>query len=496
MKPRAFIGSSVEGLQVAYAVQQNLLHDAETTVWDQGVFELSSTTIESLNKAIGNTDFGIFVFTADDVLRMRSAEVTAVRDNVLFELGLFIGKLGRDRVFFLAPSESPPHIPSDLLGVTPAKYDSNRTDGSMQAATGAACHQMRVQIKKLGPLNPPQAAPNPPSESGKDGPEKRDWVLDFFDEKYTEAKATLEANLSLKIGEEALETQAWIHYCDFKLDDKGGLQKLLDFSSQNSTSIAAQRCTALILRLERETRRAIKLLNSLEPALRDDPTIKIAISECHVADQEPEKAIALLSGASAASDPSTAIALADIHETEGDREKALLVIHDAYINCPRNRELRYKYARLAQELEQHSVAAYFLDDLTSENPDSIDYWGYLGNSCLSLKFHDQALRAYRKAEALLKSTSGDDWIISNIANLFSNKGLSTEAIIYLERALKIDPKSEYAHDRMAAAIKKKDEELTMYKKKLAEGFRAVKETQSKRLSVAEGTVASPSQTDV
>lgn len=496
MKPRAFIGSSVEGLQVAYAVQQNLLHDAETTVWDQGVFELSSTTIESLTRAIGSTDFGIFVFSADDVLRMRSAEVNAVRDNVLFELGLFIGKLGRDRVFFLAPSESPPHIPSDLLGVTPAKYDATRTDGSMQAATGAACHQMRLQIKKLGALNPPQATPTPPNESGKEESEKRDWVLDFFDEKYKEAKATLEAGLPQKSGDEALETQAWIHYCDFKLDDQSGLQKLLNFSSQNGKSIAAQRCTALILRLERETRRAIGLLQSLDPALRDDPVIKIAISQCHVADHEPQKAIALLSGASATSDPSTAIALAEIHETEGDREKALHVIHDAYINNPRNRSLRYKYARLALELEQHSVAAYFLDDLASEKPDSIEYWGYLGNACLSLKLHDQALRAYRKAEALLKPTGSDDWIISNIGNLFNNKGLSTEAMIYLERALKMEPNSEFAHDRMAGAIKKKDEELTVYKRKLAEGLRSVKETQANRLSGPEETEPSPSQTDV
>jgi len=475
MKPRAFIGSSIEGLQVAYAVQQNLLHDAETTVWDQGVFEISSTTIESLDGVIKNTDFGIFVFSPDDIVRMRDTESSAVRDNVIFELGLFMGRLGRDRVFFFAPSDTSLHIPSDLLGVTPAKYDANRSDGSMQAATGAACHQVRQQIKKLGLLNPPQALSNSPGESGKDADEERDWILDFVDGKYKEAKKTLEAELSGKIGDDALEVQAWIHYCDLKIDRNSGLQSLLSFSSNNRKSASAQKYVATIFRLEKDVIRAIEHLRSVEPSLRENSEIKIALSQCFMADHEPEKAIEVLNEVSAASDPSMAIALADIYETEGDRERAIQIIHEAHRNHPANRDIRYKYARLAQELDQYSVAAYFLDNLASERPDSIEYWGYLGNACLSLGFHDQALRAYRKAEALLGTNDSEDWIISNIGNLFSNKDLPTEAVIYLERALKMDPGSQYAHDRISGAIKKREEGLRIYKKKLIEGLRAVRE---------------------
>lgn len=136
-------------MSVAYAIQQNLTHDAEPTVWDQGIFELSQTTIESLTKAVNESDFGVFVFSPDDITKMRGAEHNSIRDNVIFEFGLFTGRLGRDRVFFVRPDGSDLHLPTDLLGITPGVYNPNREDGRLQAATGPACNQIREAMKKL-----------------------------------------------------------------------------------------------------------------------------------------------------------------------------------------------------------------------------------------------------------------------------------------------------------------------------------------------------------
>jgi tetratricopeptide (TPR) repeat protein len=480
MKPRAFVGSSVEGLQVAYAVQQNLLHDVEVTVWDQGVFELSATTIESLTRALSNTDFGIFVFSPDDTLRMRGAEAKSVRDNVLFELGLFIGKLGRERVFFLMPSDSPPHIPSDLLGITPAKYETNRADGSFQAATGPACHQMRQLIRSLGPINPPESTPSPAGESGKQEPESLGWLGDFIAQNYAEARAKLEASIPEKNGEDALEARAWMYYCDFKLDEAAGLKELIAFAEAHPASVKVQTLAAQILRLERETDRAVRLLEAVDASISEDLAIKLVLSLCYVTNAEHDKAIQTLSVPSVVAEPRTALALADVYQSQERFEEAIGVVHDAHMQHPRDRDLKFKYARLAQELEQDPVATYFLDELTKEKEDSIEYWGYLANSCLALDLYDRALYAYRKAESLIDSHGDDEWILSNIGNLFKNKDLPSEAIGYLERAIKGDPDSEYAHDRLAQALKMRGEELKVYKAKITEGVRLVKKREAER----------------
>jgi len=153
-KSKVFIASSSEGLDIAYDIQSNLNHDADCTVWPQGVFELSSPPIDSLIKQLDNSDFAIFVFSADDEVKMRGNSSSAVRDNVLFELGLFIGRLGKNRCFIVAPDAPPMRIASDLVGVTPATYSSTRNPAEMAANLGPACQSIRRAMRTLGRFKP------------------------------------------------------------------------------------------------------------------------------------------------------------------------------------------------------------------------------------------------------------------------------------------------------------------------------------------------------
>lgn len=153
MKPAVFVGSSVEGLKIAYAVQTELQHDAEVTVWSQGIFRLSVATLDNLLDALNKSDFGIFVFSPDDAVQTRDSSFLATRDNVILELGVFIGRLDKRRNFIVMPEGMTDfHLPTDLLGITPASYDAHRSDGNLQAALGPACYSIRKMIADLGSL--------------------------------------------------------------------------------------------------------------------------------------------------------------------------------------------------------------------------------------------------------------------------------------------------------------------------------------------------------
>ncbi|MGN6588632.1 MAG: nucleotide-binding protein [Solirubrobacterales bacterium] len=147
MKPRIFIGSSTEGLDVAEAIQSNLEADAEVTIWTQDVIAPSSYVLESVLDVATTADYGVFVFSPDDSTEHRSERVSAARDNVIFEFGLFVAKLDRMNAF-VVKSREVTHIPSDLHGLTLLDYDPTREN--LKAALGDACRQIKNALHSGG----------------------------------------------------------------------------------------------------------------------------------------------------------------------------------------------------------------------------------------------------------------------------------------------------------------------------------------------------------
>jgi hypothetical protein len=149
-KPRVFIGSSSEATEIADAVAHVLRDDAYVFTWNSA-FNLSSTVIETLERNLDGSDFGVLILAADDQRKSRDREAAVPRDNVVLELGMFIGGLGRARSFLVIPDDATLKLPSDILSVTPATYDPSWAETEPQEALSVAAGQIRSAIRRLGP---------------------------------------------------------------------------------------------------------------------------------------------------------------------------------------------------------------------------------------------------------------------------------------------------------------------------------------------------------
>lgn len=149
-RPLLFLGCSAESLVIAQEIQLGLKHDnIEAVPWTDGIFGPSSITIDSLMNTVNEADFAAFVFSPDDEIISRDTKYNAPRDNVIFELGLFMGRLDRNRTFIVKEQNTDVKVPTDLLGITPLTY-IYRKGGNLSAAISTVCTELRKAIQTLG----------------------------------------------------------------------------------------------------------------------------------------------------------------------------------------------------------------------------------------------------------------------------------------------------------------------------------------------------------
>ncbi|WP_404427726.1 nucleotide-binding protein [Ureibacillus chungkukjangi] len=156
-KPKVFIGSARESIDYVNALHEALSYYAEVTPWFAGVFNVNDYTMESLEQQLDANDYAVFIFSPDDTVKMREKTMLKTRDNTLFELGLFWGKLRKGRVFFIVPNEFKTLnsgnddyvLPTDLSGLTTLNYEM-RTDNNFEAAVSRAAQKINTIIRTDG----------------------------------------------------------------------------------------------------------------------------------------------------------------------------------------------------------------------------------------------------------------------------------------------------------------------------------------------------------
>ena len=172
-KPILFIGSSSEQLDVAKSIAAGIPNTvASVTLWSEGVFGASHFTLDDLEAQLKISDFAVLVAGADDKVTSRGVRSGAPRDNVIFELGLFMGALSRSRTFLVMPRalktkrgvkawlrnlpwfllkgrSQKPKIPTDLLGLNYIQFDPNKTVPTDMVSE--ALKELEIIITRMGP---------------------------------------------------------------------------------------------------------------------------------------------------------------------------------------------------------------------------------------------------------------------------------------------------------------------------------------------------------
>ena len=159
-KPKIFIASSGRAKTLAQALQYLLGSEVAANVWDEaGRRNAGSTIIEMLLNAARENDFAIVILTKDDVSRKEQGageeakEGPEARDNCVFEAGIFMAKLGRERCILLngldkkdRPSDFGGIIVHDFIEPPPEKL---RDLAACSEAVRAPAFEIRKRVQSL-----------------------------------------------------------------------------------------------------------------------------------------------------------------------------------------------------------------------------------------------------------------------------------------------------------------------------------------------------------
>lgn len=150
---KVFIISSSEAAEVAQIIQESFEHTPILPIlWADGVFRATTYALEALEKAVDECDFAVAVAHSDDITHFRGDTWPAPRDNVVFELGMFLGRLGRSRAILMEPREDRVKLPSDMSGVTTIGYNFKAGPNAV-ALMAPACTKLKRHIQDTGPFN-------------------------------------------------------------------------------------------------------------------------------------------------------------------------------------------------------------------------------------------------------------------------------------------------------------------------------------------------------
>lgn len=150
-KLNVFIGSSSEerkiDTQIRNIIEEN---NAKATNWRK-IFTPGEFGLDSLIKISNKIDAAVLIASLDDKIWYRGNKTTTPRDNIIFEIGLFIRALGRNRVAVVVVNNEngeTPKLPSDLLGLNLLFHDINKPAKIEHSISNWICNLVKISQTK------------------------------------------------------------------------------------------------------------------------------------------------------------------------------------------------------------------------------------------------------------------------------------------------------------------------------------------------------------
>jgi hypothetical protein len=145
-KPCLSVICSAESVAAARTLRIELDDSLTVRLWTEAESSSGLFSEQSLFGLLETSDFAVFVVGEGEVLDIQSSSrLQQSRLNLIFELGLFVGRLGASRVFVVAPSMSSFRLPSDLVGLQLLTYSGFSND---DFRINAAAQHIKEVIKR------------------------------------------------------------------------------------------------------------------------------------------------------------------------------------------------------------------------------------------------------------------------------------------------------------------------------------------------------------
>ncbi len=364
------------------------------------------------------------------------------------------------------------------------------TKGEYKVSAETETPGSRVESKlKDGELRSPEEKGGM-IEGEKPGDEKG-WHSFFLEKKYDKTLEILEKDLNSEHDNEKRNTTiGLIGYVKFKKDNKEGTEYFEETLKKIKGSSEIYHWYGLSYYLIEEYNQAI---NKIKMGIEANPNAFVLydlFADCLVRQSKEIEAVEMLFDQLKQNPniPSYYTKIAEILSEIGKDELARDCCRLGIKYCPDDTSLLEKYGSIVSNMDDYKEAMFVYLRLVTKRPEKAEFWVLLGNQYLNLSFNDLALEAYKKGNELAKES--EEWIISNIGNLMKNRGFYTEGASYFKKGISIEPNSQYAHERLAQALKAANDEAEKRDGLKKELVQVVKGFRSSEDIISEAKVAS------